>query len=105
MDTSGQTPLLVAAGQGGRVAAVAALLADPRVNVSLTDKNRQTALHAAVEYNRTGVVEVLLAHKGVDPNGKGYMGIRALHLSVVKAIIIYECYKKVAQTDRQEYEF
>lgn len=76
------------------------LLKNPRIDVNisegLTDNN--TALHFATKHNNIAIVELLLAHKDIDPNQKNNQGKTALDLAeennLEKITRILENFKK-----------
>jgi ankyrin repeat protein len=79
-EDNGWTPLSVAAANGD-AEIVAALLAQPGVDVGARGDDERTALHIAAERGHDDVVTLLLAHPGADPNAKQAPGRTPLSLA------------------------
>ena len=57
---SGQTPLMLVAGQYGNVVILKHLLAHPSIEINKTDKNGQSALWYANHFGHEGIAELLV---------------------------------------------
>jgi ankyrin repeat protein len=79
-DDNGWTPLMVAAAAGD-VEIIAALLAQPGIDVGARGDDERTALHIAAERGHDAVVARLLDHAEIDPNAKQALGRTPLSLA------------------------
>ena len=81
LDKCGQTPILLAAGEGHK-GVVKLLLGRKDVKYDKPDSNGQTLLCCAARNGHVGVVKILLNRDDIDPNRLGEYGKTPLHCAI-----------------------
>ncbi len=77
------------AAAAGNKRSLRVLLRDGRVDVNKRDSNMMTALHMAVDENRTHTTTELLDHATTDVNARGLLGLTPMHVTVIKVSHMY----------------